>query len=58
LRLELIAIQYNKGDKVLNNLTMLNILALKLKNNKSTTIYNKGDDYVGENKHFPPATKE
>lgn len=36
---------------------MLNILALKLKKNKSTTIYNKGD-YAGETKHFPPAIKE
>ena len=36
---------------------MLNILALKLKNNKSTTLYKKGD-YAGETKHFPPAIKE
>ena len=36
---------------------MLNILALKLKKNKSTTLYKKGE-YVGDNKHFPPATKE
>ena len=36
---------------------MLNILAIKLKNNKAMTIYNKGD-YVGETKHFPPAIKE